>query len=229
MTTEAILIMAENRVLGDTVEKLLRNGGMSPLRCSRQATHVPPGALRCILTDSAPQGLGELRESRVWQSARNLPIVVLVPQGDVKKAVQAIKLGASEVVETTFDEERFLENLCNALTFGTRAGRSMAAPGSVSESMQSLTRREYQVLEHLISGKSNKEMARELSISARTVEVHRAHVMFKMRARNVAQLLRMVVGNGRLLDDGGDLPHGNIPQAPKYLKHAGMASTGAAA
>jgi len=116
------------------------------------------------------------------------PIFVISGQGDIPMAVAALKKGAYDFIEKPFGADIVLdaiESACDA--------QSSCVETDEGTSLEVLTKRENQIMRELIKGRSNKEIARDLSISPRTVEVHRARVLEKAGARNVADLVRIVL------------------------------------
>jgi FixJ family two-component response regulator len=124
------------------------------------------------------------------------PIFIISGQGDIPMAVEAIKGGALDFIEKPFRGSEIVERVETAVTaWGSR--RSAGTPSIQFPGRQPLTPRERDVLAHVVAGASNKEAARGLGISPRTVEVHRARIMEKLDARNVADLMRIVMNEGR--------------------------------
>jgi two-component system response regulator FixJ len=119
------------------------------------------------------------------------PIVLITGHGDVEMAVAAIKRGAFDFIEKPFDESRLLH------TIRTAVGREKEKLGEIAElselhgRFEKLSDRQREVMALAASGLSNKEIASKLGISVRTVEIHRAWMMEKMGARNLAELVRM--------------------------------------
>lgn len=121
------------------------------------------------------------------------PVVMISGQGDVPMAVHAMKHGAFDFIEKPFDADVVVKRVREAIARATRSqpvmmqGRLPAFPGH-----ELLTAREVDVLEQIVGGASNKEAGRVLGISPRTIEVHRARIMEKLKARNTAELVRLV-------------------------------------
>ena len=124
--------------------------------------------------------------------ACRLPAIVITGHGDVPLAVEAMKAGAVDFIEKPFDQETILHAVQAALERGVErraAGKTRRSqPGSPR-----LSERERQVLEGLVAGHPNKTIAYDLGISPRTVEVYRANLMTKMRARSLSELIRMAI------------------------------------
>jgi two-component system response regulator FixJ len=113
-------------------------------------------------------------------------------------AVKAIKLGAYEFLEKPFDESRLAESIRRAIGEASEKKHDAARREQLTARLDSLSDRQRQVFDLAVSGMSNKEIADRLAISVRTVEIHRAWVMERMGARNIAELVRMdaIIGDG---------------------------------
>jgi len=134
--------------------------------------------------------LMEVRKQRPW-----LPVVVVTGFGDVPMAVRALKGGAADFIEKPLDREAFLETVQKLLE--ENANRNAVAN-------HDLTKTELCILHLILEGKNNREIAAELHRSPRTIEVHRSHVMHKMGAGNIVELLRRAADVG-LFDLSSDL------------------------
>lgn len=118
------------------------------------------------------------------------PIFIISGQGDIPMAVEAIKYGAYDFIEKPFDVESIISRVREAVS---RANQSASGTNFTFPGAETLTPRERQVLTEITAGSSNKEAGRNLKISPRTVEVHRARIMEKLGARNAADLVRIVL------------------------------------
>ena len=120
------------------------------------------------------------------------PVIFITNNASVSVAVQALRAGTYDFIEDTTDCERILDSVRQALA--VVASRPLPLPSKtvVAQRLGNLTEREREVLSHLLEGKMNKEIADVLSVSRRTIEVHRARIREKMQARGIADLLRMM-------------------------------------
>jgi RNA polymerase sigma factor (sigma-70 family) len=120
-----------------------------------------------------------------------LPIIFITGHADVPMAVQAMQKGAFAFIQKPFRDQELLEHISEAMIAGGRERRKQETRSAVEARLKTLTRREREVMDLVLTGKPNKVIAFELGVSQRTVEVHRARVMEKMRARSLADLVRM--------------------------------------
>ena len=146
----------------------------------------------CLVTDvRMPDMTGIELLQQLKSRACNLPAIVITGHGDVPLAVEAMKAGAVDFIEKPFDEEAILHAVQAALERGFEGeGRDDSA---IAAKLATLSERERQVLEGLVSGHPNKTIAYDLGISPRTVEVYRANLMTKMGARSLSELIRMAI------------------------------------
>jgi two-component system response regulator FixJ len=130
----------------------------------------------------------------------NFPVVLLTGYGDIKMAVQAIKSGAVDFIEKPYDDETILAAVRRAQEEWNEGQESTALANIATKRLNSLSAREREVLERLVAGLPNKKIARDLNISPRTVEFHRSHVMAKMQARGISELVRLALLAGLRID-----------------------------
>ncbi len=148
----------------------------------------------CIITDVRMPGMsGTDLLRRLKESGRRTPVVVITGHGDIALAVEAMKLGAVDFIEKPFTDEVLLAAVRAALHRRTTSEDVDAERAAVAERLATLSARERQVLEGLVTGNPNKTIAHDLGISPRTVEVYRANLMTKMRAKSLSDLVRMAL------------------------------------
>ena len=148
----------------------------------------------CVVTDVRLPGMSGLDlVGRLVERRFAAPIILITGHGDIDMAVSAIKLGAFDFIEKPFDEARLLASIRNAVERSLQNASDAAELERLQSRFDALTARQRQVMELTVSGLSNKEIAARLDISIKTVENHRAWVMERIGARNLADLVRMAM------------------------------------
>jgi two-component system response regulator FixJ len=146
----------------------------------------------CVVTDlRMPEASGIDLLTRIRESGASLPVVVVSAHPDVALAVHAMKKGAVDFIEKPFSAERLVEAVRAAVERIEPA--SAAAPRA---NLFMLSTREHEVLSRVLAGRSNRAIGQDLDISERTVESHRASIMRKTGARNLAELVRLAASEG---------------------------------
>lgn len=151
----------------------------------------------CLITDvRMPDmtGIELLHELKV--RSISLPTIVITGHGDIPLAVEAMKCGAIDFIEKPFDEEAIIRAVQTAKERVDKRARECEGEAALAAKLTSLSRRERQVLDGLVAGDLNKTIAHNLGISPRTVEVYRAHLMTKMQAKSLSDLVRMALFAG---------------------------------
>ncbi len=155
-----------------------------------------PGRPGCLVLDVRMPGMSGLELQReLAERAIDLPVIVLTGHGNVQVAVHAMKAGAVDFVEKPFDNELLLDRIQKAVAASVRADGERVKRNEIASRVRLLSPRERQVLDLVVAGETNKGVARHLDISERTVEIHRANVMRKMRAKSLADLVLMAAGH----------------------------------
>lgn len=149
------------------------------------------GEIGCMLLDVRMPEINGLALQQIMQDRGiQLPIIVLSGHGDIPMAVSAMKNGALDFLEKPFDDEVLLRLVDKALGRAEEMRKDLSELGEIQTCHDSLSRREKEVMGLVVVGKANREIAEELGISPKTVEVHRARVMSKMRAGSLPELVQ---------------------------------------
>lgn len=153
----------------------------------------------CIVLDMRMDGLSGLETfDRLKAADVSLPVIFLTGHGDVPIAVQALKKGAADFVEKPFNDNQLVDTVLGCLKQRNQELSAESVRDVLSSRLKSLSERELGVLSLMLEGRLNKQIADDLSISMRTVEVHRARVLEKMGARNAVELAGALQAAGSL-------------------------------
>ena len=148
----------------------------------------------CIVTDVRLPGRSGLDLQRELKDRKlSTPMILITGHGDIDMAVAAIKAGAHDFIEKPFDEMRLVESVRAAAAAAAEQHVAAEQIASFAARVATLSDRQSQVMDLAVKGLSNKEIAQQLGISPRTVEIYRAWVMEKTGARNLAELVRYAV------------------------------------
>ncbi|MBN9544810.1 MAG: response regulator transcription factor FixJ [Alphaproteobacteria bacterium] len=148
----------------------------------------------CIVSDVRMPGMdGVELLRRLKEKGVDMPMIIMTGHADVALAVAAMKAGAVDFIEKPFDDDVLLNAVRLALSRYANADQSGTEAAQIRARVESLSPRERQVLDGLLAGHPNKTIAYDLSLSPRTVEVHRANLMTKMGAKSLSDLVRMAM------------------------------------
>jgi len=148
----------------------------------------------CVILDIRMPGMSGLElQEELNKRGAVIPVIFITGHGDVPMAVEAMRHGAFDFLQKPFRDQDLVDRVQQALARDKETREGLKEHGRIRARIASLTPREKEVLDLLTVGKANKMMAQDLGLSQRTVEIHRAHVMEKMGAKSVAQLVRMVM------------------------------------
>jgi FixJ family two-component response regulator len=146
----------------------------------------------CLLLDVAMPGITGLDlQEALAVSGSDRSIVFITGQGDIPQSVRAMKAGAVDFLTKPLDDEKLLTTVQIAIEKDRSARRTRAQRQSIEQRLATLTQREREVLEHVVSGQLNKQIAASLGTVEKTIKVHRGRVMAKMGAKSVAELVRI--------------------------------------
>ena len=193
---ERVFVVDDNPGVRRSLSRLLRSAGFEPLAFGSGEeflSQLPVDASGCLILDVSMPGLDGLALQREISSRGNgLAIVFLTGHGDIPKSVHAMKSGAVDFLTKPVDDEVLLAAVRQGLE-AERSGRQARHEVAEIEShLASLTEREREVLDGVVAGRLNKQIAGDLGITEKTVKVHRARVMAKMAVSSLAELVRFV-------------------------------------
>jgi FixJ family two-component response regulator len=190
-----VYVVDDDAGVRKALKRLLQAAGFEVLCYASAAEYLnndDRSRVGCLLLDVAMPGISglELQEALV-ASGNDRAIVFLTGHGDIPKSVQAMKAGAVDFLTKPIDDVKLLSAVRVALEKDTRARKLRAQRQSVEQRVSTLTHREHEVLQHVVSGQLNKQIAADLGTVEKTIKVHRARVMAKMGATSVADLVRL--------------------------------------
>ena len=149
----------------------------------------------CLLLDIRMPGMDGLTlQKRLLELGSDLPVVIMTGHGDVDSAREAFRALAVDFLEKPLDESRLLGAISEAFARQRKAADAALNRDQVQRLLDGLTQREKEVMERVVAGRHNREIAAELAISPRTVEVHKARMMDKLGVGSVAELVRLSLG-----------------------------------
>src|SRR5262245_5117675 len=156
----------------------------------------------CVITDVRMPGLSGVELLRQLRGRQiSIPVIMITGHGDVPLAVEAMKIGAMDFLEKPFDDEALLASVRSALDQLDRDQKRQTERSDIEGRLATLSNRERDVLQGLVAGHANKQIAYDLGISPRTIEIYRANLMTKMQAVSLSDLVRMALVAGLLKND----------------------------
>jgi two-component system, LuxR family, response regulator FixJ len=195
-----IYIIDDDDAVRQSLQFMLKAAGI-PSRTFESAKGfmevLPQITSGCIVTDvRMPEVTGIDLLRHVTKTNRDLPVIVITGHGDISLAVEAMKIGAVDFLEKPFDGQQLLAAVRSALSREADTGMRKADLAAIQDKLAALSNRERQVLDGLVAGSANKNIAFDLGISPRTVEIYRANLMTKMAANSLSDLVRMAMMAG---------------------------------
>jgi FixJ family two-component response regulator len=193
---QTVFVVDDDAAVRKAVARLLRSAGVaaaafaSPREFLAQYDPATPGCL--VLDIAMPDFNGLQLQTTLGEKGCILPIIFLTGQGDVPKSVQAMKRGAFDFLSKPVKDKDLLTAVRAALEKDALARLEQAKFSEIRTRLDTLTPREHEVLEHVVAGKLNKQIAGDMGITEATVKMHRARVMAKMKVQSVAELARLI-------------------------------------
>lgn len=192
-----VWVLDDDRAVRDSFCWLIAQAGLRAQAFARPQdllAQEPPVVPCCLLLDvRMPEMDGLEVQRRLHEAGWTAPIIFVTGHGDVPMAIQALKGGGFDFVEKPLDDELLLQRIRQALQEDQRQRQDPFNRQTVVQRVSQLTPREREVMDAVVAGNSNRQIAVDLGLSPKTIEVYRARVMQKMRADSLPALVRMLV------------------------------------
>ena len=195
MSAETVYVVDDDPGVLKALTRLLRSAGYCVAAFPSPGAFLDrhdPAVPGCLVLDVAMPELNGLElQQRLAESGSDRAIVFISGQGDIPMSVRAMKAGAVDFLPKPFDDAQLLAAIGTAIEKNRTLSESSAGKKAFERRLATLTLREREVLQHVVSGQLNKHIATQLGIVEKTIKVHRARVMRKMGAASLADLVRM--------------------------------------
>jgi FixJ family two-component response regulator len=194
---QTVFVVDDDDAVRDSLRMLLKSAGVHAETCASAQEFLSsydasqPG---CLVLDVRMPGMSGLEmQHELNLRGVTMPVIFITGHGDIPMAVEAMQHGAFDFLQKPFRDQELLDRVQRALVRDAENRARLRHTDRIRERLASLSPREREVLELVTQGKANKMVAGDLGVSQRTVEIHRAHVMQKMEAGSLAELVRMMM------------------------------------
>lgn len=192
-----VYIVDDDKAIRDSLGMLMKSIGFESRAYEsaedflNEADLYAPG---CLVVDIRMEGMSGLELQQLLNKKEiKLPVIIITGHGDVPMAVQAMQAGAVDFLEKPYDNNVLVARIKQCLTDASESQEKLRFVADAKKRLSRLTPREREVMNLLVAGKHNKIIAKELSISVRTAEAHRAKVMKKLRAESLSDIVRLAM------------------------------------
>jgi len=200
-----VFVVDDDRAMRDSLSWLLDSVGLRVRSYATAAEFLAdhdPAQPGCLVLDVRMPGMSGLDlQAELARRGVELPTIVITGHAEVSMAVRAVKAGAIDFIEKPFSDQLLLDRVRQALEIDLEVREVRRRREDALRRLATLTAREREVLNLVVAGKQNKEIASELGVSPKTVEVHRAHVMSKMCVDSLAELIRITLLAGEIREN----------------------------
>jgi two-component system response regulator FixJ len=204
--TPLIYLVDDDEAVRDSLGMLFRSVGLEHQAYASALDflrHYDSARNACLVADIRMPGLSGLElQQRLNDRGEQIPLIFITGHGDVPMAVTAMKAGASDFVQKPFRDQDLIDRINRALALDLERRKRRAEQDEIRARLALLTPREREVMERVARGQANKVIAMDLGVSQRTVELHRARVMKKLKMRSVAELVHALDRIGGVARDG---------------------------
>lgn len=200
MSAPTVFVVDDDAAVRDSVCLLLETAGLAVEAHDSAESFLAaldPQRYGCLVLDMRMPGMGGLElQAELARRGALLPIIFLTAHGDIPMTVRAMKAGAADFLTKPVDGAELIERIEAALVRARADRESEAARQEARARLAALTEREQEILALAVAGCTNKDIARRLGISFRTVEVHRSHILLKTGAATLIELAQLVAAGG---------------------------------
>ena len=200
-----VFVVDDDRAMRDSLSWLLDSVGLRVRSYATAAEFLAdhdPAQPGCLVLDVRMPGMSGLDlQAELARRGVELPTIVITGHAEVSMAVRAVKAGALDFIEKPFSDQLLLDRVRQALEIDLEVREVRRRREDALRRLATLTAREREVLDLVVAGKANKEIASALGVSPKTVEVHRAHVMSKMCVDSLAELIRLTLLAGEIREN----------------------------
>ena len=200
-----VFVVDDDRAMRESLSWLLDSVGLRVRSYATAADFLAehdPAQPGCLVLDVRMPGMSGLDlQAELARRGVELPTIVITGHAEVSMAVRAVKAGAIDFIEKPFSDQLLLDRVRQALEIDLEAREVRRRHEDARRRLATLTAREREVLNLVVAGKANKEIASALGVSPKTVEVHRAHVMSKMCVDSLAELIRITLLAGEIREN----------------------------
>ncbi len=192
---QTVFVVDDDQAARESLRWLLESVGhrVSCYPSAREFLEIYDGKVPgCLVLDVRMPGMSGLElQSLLLERNWCLPVIIVTGHGDVPMAVRAMKAGAVDFLQKPYNDQALLDRIQQALELCSQRRRNLSELAQIQDNYLQLTPREREVAALVVAGKANKVIAIELGLSPKTIEVHRANVMYKMQAHSLSELVQM--------------------------------------
>jgi two-component system response regulator FixJ len=194
---QTVFVVDDDEAVRDSLRLLLKSAGILAVTyasAQELLANYDPAQPGCLVLDVRMPGTSGLEmQHELNLRGAMIPVIFITGHGDIPMAVEAMQQGAFDFLQKPFRDSELLDRVQRALARDQEQRERLRQTDRIRERLASLSPREREVLDLVTRGKANKMVAGDLGVSQRTVEIHRAHVMQKMEAGSLAELVRMMM------------------------------------
>jgi len=199
MTNHNVYVVDDDQAVRDSLRWLIESVGLNVKTFSNGQElleNFNEAEISCLVLDVRMPGISGLDlQQRLKNMDAKIPVIIVTGHADVPMAIQAMKAGAFDFIEKPYSDQLLLERIQCAIEQDDCFKKQQAVNNEINERIDSLTPREKEVMGLVVTGHSNKGIAKELGVSIKTVEVHRGNLMSKMKAQSLSELVRLVMSS----------------------------------